>query len=77
MKIIIPDDYQDIVDRLSCFSLLAGHDVVRHREPAANLDQLVEHQPVGDPGAMAPQAVAILARGQEPLELVPDGLDEA
>ena len=42
MKIVIPDDYQDIVDRLSCFSLLAGHDVVRYREPAADLDQLVE-----------------------------------
>ncbi len=42
MVIIIPDDYQDIVDRLSCFSLLAGHKVVRYREPAAHLDQLVE-----------------------------------
>src|ERR1700760_3184230 len=42
MKIFIPDDYQDMVDRLSCFSLLAGHDVVRYREPAADLDQLVE-----------------------------------
>ena len=42
MKIVIPDDYQDIVDRLSCFSLLAGHDVVRYREPAVDLDQLVE-----------------------------------
>ena len=42
MKIAIPDDYQDMVDQLSCFSLLAGHDVVRYREPAADLDQLVE-----------------------------------
>jgi D-3-phosphoglycerate dehydrogenase len=42
MKIVIPDDYQDIVDRLPCFALLAGHDVVRYREPAADLDQLVE-----------------------------------
>ena len=42
MEIAIPDDYQDMVDRLSCFSLLADHDVVRYREPAANLDQLVE-----------------------------------
>jgi D-3-phosphoglycerate dehydrogenase len=41
MIIVIPDDYQDIVDRLSCFSLLAGHDVVRYREPATDLDQLV------------------------------------
>ncbi len=42
MKIIIPDDYQDMVDRLPCYGLLAGHDVVRYREPAASLEQLVE-----------------------------------
>jgi D-3-phosphoglycerate dehydrogenase len=42
MKIVIPDDYQDMVGRLACFGLLAGHDVVRYRAPAADLDQLVE-----------------------------------
>ena len=42
MKIVIPDDYQDVVDRLSCFTLLAGHDVVRYREPAAGFEILVE-----------------------------------
>jgi D-3-phosphoglycerate dehydrogenase len=42
MKIVIPDDYQDMVHRLSCFSLLDGHDVVRYREPAAGFEQLVE-----------------------------------
>ncbi len=42
VKIVIPDDYQDVVDRLACFALLAGHDVVRYREPAADLDQLVD-----------------------------------
>ena len=42
MKIVIPDDYQDIVDRLSCFQMLSGHEVVRYREPAADMDQLVE-----------------------------------
>lgn len=42
MKIVIPDDYQDIVDRLSCFSLLDGHEVVRYREPAATFEQLVD-----------------------------------
>jgi D-3-phosphoglycerate dehydrogenase len=41
MKIVIPDDYQDIVNSLSCFALLAGHDVVRYREPATDIDQLV------------------------------------
>ena len=42
MKIVIPDDYQDIVGQLECFSMLASHDVVRYREPAADLDRLVE-----------------------------------
>jgi D-3-phosphoglycerate dehydrogenase len=42
MKIVIPDDYQDIVDRLECFSLIRDHDVTRYREPARDLDHLVE-----------------------------------
>lgn len=41
LRIVIPDDYQDVVDRLACFALLRGHDVVRYREPAADLDELV------------------------------------
>jgi D-3-phosphoglycerate dehydrogenase len=40
MKIVIPDDYQDMVDQLACFSLISHHDVVRHRTPARNLDEL-------------------------------------
>ena len=42
MKIVIPDDYQDMVDQLPCFSLIRHHDVTRYREPARDLDQLVE-----------------------------------
>jgi D-3-phosphoglycerate dehydrogenase / 2-oxoglutarate reductase len=42
VKILIPDDYQDVVDRLACFDLLHGHDVVRYREPAADFEQLVQ-----------------------------------
>ena len=42
MKIVIPDDYQDIVHKLSAFSLIRHHDVVRYREPARDIDQLVE-----------------------------------
>ena len=42
MKIVIPDDYQDVIDRLACYDLLQGHDVVRYREPAADQAQLVE-----------------------------------
>ena len=42
MKIVIPDDYQDMVDQLECFSLIRRHDVIRYREPARDLTQLVE-----------------------------------
>src|SRR5712664_317809 len=42
MRIVIPDDYQDIVHRLKCFALLQGHEVVRFREPARDLDHLAE-----------------------------------
>jgi D-3-phosphoglycerate dehydrogenase len=42
MKIVIPDDYQDMVDQLPCFSLIRHHDVTRYREPARDLEQLVE-----------------------------------
>src|SRR5882724_8324680 len=41
MKIVIPDDYQDIVDRLECFSLIRDHDVIRYREPARDFAHLV------------------------------------
>src|SRR6187431_1542507 len=42
MKIVIPDDYQDMVDLLACFSLIRHHDVIRYREPARDLAALVE-----------------------------------
>jgi D-3-phosphoglycerate dehydrogenase / 2-oxoglutarate reductase len=42
MKIAIPDDYQDMVHRLPSFALIAKHEVTRYREPAKDLDQLVE-----------------------------------
>jgi D-3-phosphoglycerate dehydrogenase / 2-oxoglutarate reductase len=41
MKIVIPDDYQDIVDRLECFALIRHHEVTRYRTPARDLDELV------------------------------------
>jgi len=42
MKIVIPDDYQDIVHQLPSYALIRHHDVVRYRTPARDLDQLVE-----------------------------------
>jgi D-3-phosphoglycerate dehydrogenase / 2-oxoglutarate reductase len=40
MKIVIPDDYQDIVDKLACFALLQGHEITRYRQPARDVDEL-------------------------------------
>jgi D-3-phosphoglycerate dehydrogenase len=42
MKIVIPNDYQDMVDKLPCFDLIRHHEVIRYREPAASFEQLVE-----------------------------------
>ena len=41
MKIVIPDEYQDIVPRLDCYKLLAGHDVTIYREPAPDFETLL------------------------------------
>jgi D-3-phosphoglycerate dehydrogenase len=40
MRIAIPDDYQNLVHTLDCYSLLAGHEVLRYREPAVDLADL-------------------------------------
>jgi len=42
MKIVIPDDYQDMIHRLDAFKLLDGHEVARYRTPARDQDELVE-----------------------------------
>jgi D-3-phosphoglycerate dehydrogenase len=42
MKIVIPDDYQDMVDQLQCYSMIRYHDVTRYRTPARDFEQLVE-----------------------------------
>src|SRR5262245_34728710 len=42
MKIVMPDDYQDMVHLLPSYALIRHHDVVRYRTPALDLDQLVE-----------------------------------
>jgi D-3-phosphoglycerate dehydrogenase len=48
MRIVIPDDYQDMVDRLDCFSLIRHHEVTRYREPARDLMQLIERMSKAD-----------------------------
>jgi D-3-phosphoglycerate dehydrogenase / 2-oxoglutarate reductase len=42
MHIVIPDDYQDMVHQLACFSLIRHHKVTIYREPAHDPGELVE-----------------------------------
>ena len=42
MKIVIPDDYQDMIHQLDAFKLLAGHEVTRYRAPARDFPELVD-----------------------------------
>lgn len=42
MRVIIPDDYQDAVRHLDCFSKLAGHDVTIFNDTVKDLDALAE-----------------------------------
>jgi len=42
MNIVIPDDYQNIIDQLDCFSLIAGHTVIRYQKPARTEEEMVE-----------------------------------
>src|SRR5215471_20372318 len=42
MKIVIPDDCQDMTHQLDAFKLLAGHEVTRYRAPARDLAELVD-----------------------------------
>jgi D-3-phosphoglycerate dehydrogenase len=42
MRIVIPDDYQDCLHTLECYAAFAGHEVVRHRQPARDLAHFAE-----------------------------------
>jgi D-3-phosphoglycerate dehydrogenase / 2-oxoglutarate reductase len=42
MRIIIPDDYQNAVRGLACFSKLAGHDVMVFNDTVKEIDALAE-----------------------------------
>lgn len=42
MRILIPDDYQDAVRGLACFSKLAGHDVTVFTDTIKEIDALAE-----------------------------------
>lgn len=40
MEIVIPDDYQDVVRHMACFSKLAGHTVTIYNDTVKDLDAL-------------------------------------
>jgi D-3-phosphoglycerate dehydrogenase len=42
MKIVIPDDYQDVVRHLDAFAKLAGHDVTIFNDTVSDIDALSE-----------------------------------
>jgi D-3-phosphoglycerate dehydrogenase len=42
MKIVIPDDYQDVIRTLDCFKKLAGHEVTIYNDTVKDLESLVE-----------------------------------
>jgi D-3-phosphoglycerate dehydrogenase len=42
MHVLIPDDYQDAVRHLACFSKLAGHSVTIYNDTVKDLDSLAE-----------------------------------
>ena len=64
MKIAIPDDYQNVVESLRCYSLLAAHEVFRYREPAADLSDFARR--LQDADAIVP----IRERSFFPRELI-------
>jgi len=53
-----------------------GHALVATAEHQ-DLHELVEHDPVGDAGALAAQRVGVDVLGQQGVELVPDGVDDS
>ncbi|GGO76962.1 glyoxylate reductase [Marinobacterium nitratireducens] len=40
MKVVIPDDYQDVVRTLNCFSLLDAFEVAVYRDACSDIDEL-------------------------------------
>lgn len=59
MQVIIPDDYQDAVRGLACFSKLAGHDVTVFNDTVKDLDTLVER--------LQPAEALVLIRERTPI----------
>jgi D-3-phosphoglycerate dehydrogenase len=59
MEIIIPDDYQDAVRGLACFSKLAGHTVAAFNDTVKDIDALAER--------LQPAEAIVLIRERTPI----------
>lgn len=64
MRIAIPDDYQNLVHTLDCYAQLEGHEVIRYREPAADLADFARRL------QFAEAIVPIRERSRFPRELI-------
>jgi len=69
MKLVIPDDYQDIVRRLNCFDKLAGHEVKIYHDSVKNTQRLMARFAyaeglvlIRERTAITPELLALLPR---------------
>lgn len=61
MQVVIPDDYQDAVRRLDCFSRLNGHSVTIYNDSVTDLDELAERFGAADALVLIRERTAITA----------------
>lgn len=61
MQVVIPDDYQDAVRRLDCFSRLKGHSVTIYNDSVTDLDALAERFAAADALVLIRERTAITA----------------
>lgn len=61
MKIVIPDDYQDAVRRLDCFSKLDGHEVTIYHDAVTDVEVLAERFQEADALVLIRERTAITA----------------
>lgn len=68
MRVVIPDDYQDVVRQLSCFAALAGHDVTIYNDTVSGTAALAERFADADALVLIRERTAIT---EELLERLP------
>ena len=61
MHIVIPDDYQDCVRRLDCFTKLSGHEVTVYHDTVKDVDALAQRFKEADALVLTRERTAITA----------------